>query len=173
MHVLKAFWNEKTELLNAATIYCVQSDIWGSAYAVATGLLDAATADKISRSLARVYNVIVRRGQVRQILEAHWTHLLTGVRDYRSTTRGRVMGPFPAGQYQNGAYWATASAWLAIALARTDHAIAARTIRDCIRDFQMNGVYECVNTDYTKLRDYVVSAANPLLARRVIEASSP
>jgi hypothetical protein len=170
LHLLKAFWNGRSELLNAATIYCVQSDIWGSAYAVTVGLLDPTTADKVSRALARVYNVIVRRGQVRQILDGQWSHMLTGVRDYRSSTRGRVKESFPVGQYQNGAYWATASGWLAVAIARTDRPMAARTIRDCIRDFQSNGVYECINTDFTKLKDYVVSATNPLAARSVVPA---
>lgn len=167
LHLLKAFWNERTELLNAATIYCVQSDIWGSAYAAMIGLLDPATADKVSRSLARAYDVIVRHGQVRQTLDPGWTHMLTGVRDYRSSTRGRIAGIRPPGQYQNGAYWATASGWLARALARTDRAMAARLIRDCIRDFQDHGIYECINVDYTKAKDYVASAANPLLARPI------
>jgi len=173
LHVLKAFWNEKTELLNAATIYCAQSDIWGSAYAVAVGLLDPPAADTVSRALARWYRGVVRHGQVRQILDPQWTHLRTGVRDYRSSTRGRVKAIFPVGQYQNGAYWATAAGWMAMALARTDHAMAARTIRDCIHDFQSNGVHECINIDYAKLKDYVASATNPLAARSVIQASSP
>lgn len=168
LHVVKAFWNEQTELLNAATIYAVQSDVWGSAYAASAGLLEPATADKVSRALAKVYDVVVQRGQVRQILDAQWTHLLTGVRDYRSTTRGRIRGVFPVGQYQNGAYWATASGWMAKALARTDRALAARAIGDCLRDFRANGVYECINTDFAKLKDYVASATNPLLARGVV-----
>lgn len=172
LHLLKAFWNEKTELLNAATIHCVQSDVWGSAYAVVVGVLDQATAEKVSRVLIRSYDTIVRHGQVRQMLDAPWSHMLTGVRDYRSSTRGNVKGTFPIGQYQNGAYWATASGWFATAIARTDPGLAARTIRDCIRDFQTNGVYECINADYTKAKDYVVSAANPLTARSALRTPS-
>jgi len=171
LHVLKAFWNEKAGLLNAATVHCVQGDVWGSAYAVMVGLLDPETANTVSRSLVRAYDKIVRYGQVRQMLDASWTHMLTGVRDYRSAARGRLAGPRPAGQYQNGAYWAAASGWLAAALAKTDRALAARTIRDCIRDFQANGVYECINADYAKLKDYVASATNPLVARTVIRPS--
>lgn len=170
LHVLKAFWNEKAELLNAATVHCVQGDVWGSAYAVTVGLLDAATADMVSRSLARAYDKIVRRGQVRQMLDDSWTHMLTGVRDYRSAAKGRPAGPRPAGQYQNGAYWAAASGWLVTALARTDYGLAARTVRDCIRDFQVNGVYECINADYAKQKDYVASTTNPLIARTILEA---
>ncbi len=62
--------------------------------------------------------------------------------------------------YQNGAYWATASGWVIADLAQIDLALARRTAEDLIADFRQNGIYECVNEDYSKLEHYVVSATN-------------
>ena len=104
--------------------------------------------ERLLRFLRDRYESYVWRGQVRHLLEGeYWEGLLI---------------PVERGTYQNGAYWATASGWVLSALAQIDLALARRMLADLVRDFQENGVCECVNVGYRKLEHYVVSAVAPL-----------
>jgi hypothetical protein len=40
--------------------------------------------------------------------------------------------------------------------------LAAKIFSDCLTDCFQNGFYECINLDYTKLNNYVVSGTNLL-----------
>lgn len=64
------------------------------------------------------------------------------------------------GEYQNGACWATASGWFMDAVREVSAPAARRILEDAYRYFERQGIYECVNGEYRKLPNYVVSAAN-------------
>ena len=66
----------------------------------------------------------------------------------------------PEGSYQNGAFWATPLPWIVPVVARTDEALARKLVDDCIRDFQANGVAECINGEDRKVPNFVVSITN-------------
>ena len=64
------------------------------------------------------------------------------------------------GEYQNGAYWATASGWVWQVLQRTDPEGAGRLLSELLEDFREGGACECINRGYRKLPQFVVSATN-------------
>lgn len=136
-----------TPLLLAATADCRQLDIWGSCYAVACGFpLPLAQKRGIARWLAAHYDGLVQDGQLRHTEPGrYWERLLIPVKE---------------GEYQNGAYWATPTGWLAQALQVENGELAARTLLDVCRYFREQGTYECVNGDYRKLNHYVASVTN-------------
>jgi hypothetical protein len=149
---LDRLWDAQPGAFLAASHDCRQLDVWGSAFALwldfPLGGKRAALQDFLARSFERV----VQRGQVRHLLAPEaWQRLFI---------------PIPAGEYQNGAYWATASGWLYRALRETRPDLAERLLSDLAADFERHGVYECVNGDYRKLESYVVSATNILGALR-------
>jgi hypothetical protein len=98
-----------------------QPDVWGSAYAIALGALDAKTADRVARALLRAYRerTAVRNGCVR--------HILTS-----DSHGGWERSASPPGEYQNGGYWGTATGWYIVALHRADGAAARAMARDYI-----------------------------------------
>ena len=150
---LDVLWDPASGAYLAATEQCNQVDVWGNAYAVYCGLLDD---DKMPQGrkfavlefLHSQYSNYVSRGQVR--------HLLAG------TFWGQTLMPVTPETYQNGAYWATASGWVMSAIWQVDKLLAVRMLQDLVIDFHTNGVFECINGEYTKLNHYVVSAVNPL-----------
>lgn len=85
----------------------------------------------------------------------------------------RLLIDVPGETYQNGAYWATATGWIAWCLHRTDPEAAARVLRDVLHYFRQEGSFECVNTGYQKLGSFVVSATNVLGGLRRILAEDP
>lgn len=151
-HFLEVFWDERSQLLLAATGMNRQPAIWDSAYAVCTGILADGVADRISASLARNYSTVVFQGQVRQMIEPDgWRRVF---RTHREVNR-----------YQNGAYWGTASGWVFRAIGRTDPALAERMANDLIAFYRREGAYECVYPDgYRKCLHYVASVGTMLRA---------
>lgn len=131
----------------AADIDCKQIDIWGSAYAVKIGITTIEQSKRISEYLISNTNQIFMRGQIRHLPESDstWNNLFISV---------------PAGTYQNGAYWATPLAWVVPVIAMQDMPLAKKILGDVIKDFQENGINECINTDYIKIPNYVASATN-------------
>ena len=86
------------------------------------------------------------RGQICQLLDgAAWEKLLIDI---------------PAGEYQNGAYWATASGWALELFDRCVSPYAAHMLDELLTDFEENGICECINENYRKLPQFVVSAVN-------------
>jgi len=172
MHIVPAFWDEENDLLFAATRYCRQADIWGSAYAVVTGAVDDDHADRISAALLRNRDRVVRWGQVRHTLSSCWMRMQSEHRDYRGCEGGRLIPQVPPGSYQNGAFWATATGWYAGAIARKDMHCARAIIAECIEYFKAHDVYECIDVDEAagsegkgRCHGYVTSAVNVLHAR--------
>lgn len=137
------FLNEDGMIL-ASTGDCRQVDIWASCYAVHIGFPIPHT--PIACWLLDHYDGIVESGQIR--------HLPAG------ESWQRTFVPVAPGEYQNGAYWATAIEWFCDAIGRKDPVLAARTVRDAISYFEAYGVFECVNGNYRKLDTFVASAVN-------------
>ena len=87
-------------------------------------------------------------GQIRHILEPdYWVKTLV---------------PVNPGEYQNGAYWGTASGWIAFALAKEHANLTKKIFTDLVAHYQQHDTYECINNDYVRLDNYVASVVNPL-----------
>ena len=140
-------------MLDAATVDCHQTDIWGSCYAISIGFPMAESLKKsISDYIAANYADLVQMGQLRHTAPGEYWD--------------RLLGQVNEGEYQNGAYWATPTGWLVDALVAYHPDLAMITIQDIITYFEEKGIYECVNGDYAKLIHYAASASNILPAAR-------
>lgn len=131
----------------AATGDCAQIDIWGMAYMLYINFpcLEEYRND-ILHFLKANYDKYVMHGQIRHLPDGeYWERLLIEI--------------LPE-EYQNGAYWATASGWVIWCLSHIDIPLAAKTLYDVVSYFQKEGSFECINTDYQKLSSFVVSTTN-------------
>ena len=148
-HVERVFSHEESPMLLAATADCRQIDVWGSCYAVSIGFpLSPQRREGIARWLLDNESGLVQAGQIRHTAPGeYWQRRLLP-----AETR--------PGEYQNGAYWATASGWFMDAVREVSAPAARRILEDAYRYFERQGIYECVNGEYRKLPNYVVSAAN-------------
>ncbi|MFY0626752.1 MAG: hypothetical protein JXR07_10665 [Reichenbachiella sp.] len=140
-------WDDKIGMFWAADLTNKQIDIWGSAFAIDVGITDASQTDKITNYLITNYDQVVQRGQVRHLpgSDDHWEELFHAC---------------DVGTYQNGAYWATPLAWMVPVYAKRDPELAKKMVQETIDDFQENGINECINGDYFKVPNFVVSATN-------------
>ncbi|MBW4079840.1 hypothetical protein [Paenibacillus sp. S150] len=140
----------------AAGADCRQVDIWGNAYLLYIGFPAALYQESILDYLQQNWRKYAYKGQIRHLPRGeYWERLLIEVQP---------------GEYQNGAYWATASGWVIWCLAQREGLIAAQITRDAVRSFDQDGIFECINEDYTKLDSFVVSAANVYGAvKRLVE----
>lgn len=149
---LDKLWDDETGLYRAASIDCRQSDIWGNAYAIYINFPLADKKGKIVRYLSEHFRHYVYCGQIRHLPEPEvWKKTLI---------------PVKPGTYQNGAYWGTASGWVAYALAESHPQLARQIYQDLLQDYQLQGPHECVNIGYRQLNNYVASVVNPLGALR-------
>jgi hypothetical protein len=153
--IRKTFWDKDVGLFRAATIYCRQPDIWGSAFAVWLDVATPKQAKTIARYFKEHYSEIVQHGQIRHLPGGmYWDAACN--KDY----------------YQNGGYWPTATGWFVYTLDLVDSKLADETIVSLVNDFQERGVYEWVLGTKTGIGNYIDSVAMPLsgvkkmLARR-------
>ncbi|MBO3809399.1 MAG: hypothetical protein FGF50_07380 [Candidatus Brockarchaeota archaeon] len=132
----------------AASVDCRQPDVWGSAYAVWVDAVDNQRAIEISRWLSSCFDKIVKWGQVRHLPEPLvWEKTLTEIKP---------------GTYQNGAYWGTATGWVAYAISLANRQLPERMLTDLVEFCEAEGkAWECVNLDYRKCPDYVATLACP------------
>jgi hypothetical protein len=132
----------------AASQDCKQPDVWGSAYSIWVGAVDNSRALNISHWLCDNFDQIVKWGQVRHLPKPqNWGKTLTYVKP---------------GEYQNGAYWGTASGWVAYAISLTNRQLAEQMIIDLAQSCKSEGTaWECVNVNYRKCPDYVATLACP------------
>ncbi len=141
-------WDKDNGMFLAATADCHQIDIWGNAYAVYINFPLKNRKDRIVDFLATNYEKFVMNGQIRHLVAPqHWEKTLV---------------PIAPETYQNGAYWGTASGWVACALANKYPQLSQKLLTELIAYYKKNGAFECINSDYTKLKNYVVSVTNPL-----------
>ncbi len=108
-------------MLRGATETSAQPDVWGTAFAVYLSALAPEDEASACQALARAYRdgAIAWRGNIRHVPT-------TG--DYSESTAWE-MSLGPKNRYQNGAYWGTATGWVAYAIAREDPGLA-RTLAE-------------------------------------------
>ena len=126
---------------------CRQTDVWGMLYALDVEFpLDDKIRAAVEKWLLENRRRYLYKGQVCQLPDgAAWEKLLIEV---------------PAGEYQNGAYWATASGWALKFFRKADPAFAEQMLEELLADFETDGICECINEGYRKLPQFVVSATN-------------
>ena len=151
-NVRNVFWDAEIGLFRAATVQCREPDIWGSAFAVFTGVATESQSPTIAEYFRDHYNEIAKRGQLR--------HIPGGM--YWEVAREQE-------KYQNGAYWAAPVGWFVYTLDLLEPDLADRTVVDMVQDFIDTGdVNECVNDGYANVSRYVVSATLPLDGIRIM-----
>lgn len=144
----------------AASNSCRQLDIWGNAYMLYIGFpCKQERTQIILKFLADNYDRYIYKGQVRHLLkEEYWERLLIKIKPE---------------EYQNGAYWATATGWIIWCLAQVDTSLACKALQEAVTYFKNEGSYECINKEYKKLPSFVVSATNVYGGfRRLMETDS-
>jgi hypothetical protein len=144
---INKLWDESSGMFLAADNDCKQIDIWGNAYAIDVGITSQEQNDRITDYFVSHQNEIMQRGQVRHLAgsDSHWEKLFK---------------PCNEGTYQNGAYWATPLAWIVPVYAKRDPKLAQEILKTVIEDFQNKGINECINGEYVKVPNFVVSATN-------------
>ncbi len=144
---INKLWDEDNGMFWAADMDCKQIDIWGSAYAVAVGITTEEQTQRIATYLVEHYDETVMKGQIRHLTrsEGAWNKLFK---------------PCEEGTYQNGAFWATPLAWMLPIFDKRKPGLSKHTLELVIEDFQENGINECINDDYVKVPNFVVSATN-------------
>jgi hypothetical protein len=142
-------YDEKSGMFLAASKDCGQIDIWANAYMLYSGFLcDTKKAERAAAWLSENTENYLYEGQVRHLLKnQYWERLLIDVSPET---------------YQNGAYWATASGWVIWCLAQMKPVLAAEEFAGALRYCLHNGFFECINVNYQKLNNFVVSGTNLL-----------
>lgn len=153
---IDVLWDEKTGAFYTTTIGERRIDIWGNAFAVYINFPLGNKEKKIIDFLIKNYNEYIYCGQIRHLLKGeYWT---------------KTCYEIPGETYQNGAYWGTASGWIFYAIAKESPGLASEIINEMIDYYRNYGVYECVNENYNKVKDYVASITNPVGAiKRLIK----
>ena len=144
---LPMLFDQDAGVFPAAELDCRQTDVWGMLYGLDT---DFPFSDDIRGAMVKWLmdnrERYLYKGQVCQLPDgAPWEKLLIDV---------------PAGEYQNGAYWATASGWALRFFRQRDPAFFEKMLGELLDDFEKDGICECVNEGYRKLPEFVVSATN-------------
>jgi hypothetical protein len=157
---LDLLWSPKDSMFLAASHTGQQIDVWGSAFAVAEGLVTGPQATAIAAWLRSHLDGIARGGQIR--------HLPAGERWQN------VLLPELAGIYQDGSYWATATGWVATAIAPSNLAQARQLLSALAGDMKRWGVNEYVGGPEQHceegIKDYGSSTTLPLVAARALAA---
>ena len=149
--IRKVFWDAEVGLFRAATIQCREHDIWGSAFAVYLGVANAKQGKAVATYLKTHYSEIAQNGQFR--------HTPGGVYWEKACQRDT---------YQNGGYWATPTGWLVYTLDLVDSKLADQTVLDMVAYFKRYGACEWIIGKRRQFRDYLASAALPLVGIRAM-----
>ena len=153
---LPALLSEDGDMFISDTgVNCV-TDIWASAYAVYSNVVDTETAERISRWMVTNYKQYVRGGHVRHVPKPD---------NWRCVVGADSTG---VGFMQNGAYWSVATPWVLHTLALTDKTLADQMAEDLAAAVLEYDFPECINEDKTcRLPGYTASAGMTLLALRI------
>ena len=151
--VFASTFTEKSGMLLASTGCCSQIDVWACCYAIHIDFpLEEKQKDQISKWLIDHYDEVTEGGQIRHLPGGEfWEKTFVFVAE---------------GEYQNGAYWATATEWFCSAVGRLDPDLAAKTVEAALDYFEKYGIFECVNGEYRKLDTFVASATNVYAAAK-------
>jgi hypothetical protein len=146
-NALWLLWDDSKGAYLAANEVCRQVDVWGNAFLVTHGIGDKSRQLRVAQYLANHYPEFVHRGQVRHLPEPErWDRLFVDT---------------PAGTYQNGGYWGTASGWMIKALSTVHPALAKKTLDDLISSYMQDGILEWIALDGRRGPDlYVATIAN-------------
>lgn len=144
---LPLLFDKSEGVFPAAALDCRQTDVWGMLYALDVGFpFPAENQSAMESWLLNNHSRYLYKGQVCQLPDgAPWEKLLIDV---------------PAGEYQNGAYWATASGWALRFFRERDPVFFEKMLDELLACFRDEGIFECVNEGYQKLPQFVVSATN-------------
>lgn len=148
---LTLLWSPEHQLYLAGSRDGAQADVWGSAYACTLGILDQSSQLTVAQSLWAKRDRFIWRGQVRHLLQPEsWRRLI-------------VDDPWTApGKFQNGAYWGTATGWMAEAFETAQPGAGLALLCDLVTDFEQHGIWECIGPDgYTRAANNVSSACLP------------
>ncbi len=130
---LDQFYDDEYGLYRAASGDCNQLDIWGSAYACVLRMASRKRAEYLGEFFCSVPEVSIWHGHVRHLPAGeYWERLI------------REVVPEPD-TYQNGAYWAVPSGWVAQVMATYDENAARDLIYDVLDVWRAEDVYECIS----------------------------
>ena len=155
---LDQFHDREYGMYRAASQDCDQLDIWGSAYACVLRLASRSGAQYLGEFFCSAPEVSIWHGHVRHLPAGeYWERLI------------REVWPEPE-TYQNGAYWAVPSGWVAQVMATYDENAARDLIYDLLDVWRVEGVFECISPDVPPLcAGYAASATCVLGAVRADE----
>ncbi len=142
---LDQFYDSKYGLYRAASGHCNQLDIWGSAYAGVVRLASKSRTRLMGQFFCESPEVSLWHGHVRHLpVGQYWEQLLIEVEPEN---------------YQNGAFWAVPTGWVARVMATYDAAAARDFISDLLEVWRDEDVFECISP-YTppKGQGYAASA---------------
>ncbi|CAM4116000.1 hypothetical protein EWU23_03405 [Cytophagaceae bacterium 50C-KIRBA] len=153
---------EPNGMLKASTGKSAQVDVWSTAWAVYTRVLAGEDALKASRRLSQAYqnNTLAYRGAVRHVLKSD---------DFSEFTawEGSLV---KKESYQNGAYWSTATGWVAYTLTLTHFSLGQQLIQELIKDLRkgdfrkgkgFGAPWECFTESYQQNPVYMTSVSVP------------
>ena len=161
------FMDERGMLL-ASTGKSRQPDVWATAFAVYSGILEGNELKKACKVLAGAYKAgtLSYEGNIR--------HLLT-TDDFNDKTAWEI-SLSAKNTYQNGAYWGTPLGWVCYAINLEDTYSASQLAEEYINELRENDFrkgdafgapYECFNkSGYNQKPAYLTSGACPLIAVR-------
>lgn len=152
-----------------------QPDVWGTIYALYLNVLPDDVAKGARETLVKAIGkgTVTHKGGVRHIPTDH---------DHSPETAWQQTCGVPRGQYQNGAYWHTATGWLIGALAESHPEVAGRIFDEFIAalredDFRIGpehgAPWECFakGTGYRQNPIYMASVAVPYAILRDMAAA--
>lgn len=133
-NLVKELFDETTGWFWSATQRCHQRDVWGTVYAIYSGLLPETVRNKACDAVCAAYRkgIATAGGCVRHILTTE---------DYAADSIWeRVDSPYNT--YMNGGYWATPSGWFAYALYLRQPELAEQFVKEYmtfVKDNKENG----------------------------------
>jgi hypothetical protein len=159
---LEALYSAADGLYLAASESCRQVDIWGSIFGCAMGVFPPQRRQEVARQLWEQRDRYLHRAQVRHLRQdEYWESLFTANLNYRVFLR--------PGQFQNGAYWATPTGWLAEVFESVRPGTGVALLCELVADMRAHGVWECVGPEgYCRVAGNLSSVALPLASLRRI-----
>ena len=156
-------------LLRASTGMSAQPDVWGSAFAVYSGILTGSTAFAVASALTSA----LQRGTI--AWNGHIRHVPTDADFSEDSAWEKTVGGVPKNRYQNGAYWGTPVGWVCFTVMHQDPELAQDLASEYLRalrddDFRRGrdhgAPWECLHPggDYRQNPVYMASITCPMEA---------
>lgn len=161
----RIFMDDRGFLL-ASTGKSKQPDVWATAFAVYSGILEKHDLTKACTALSNAYKSgsLSYKGNIRHIPTTD---------DFSDKTAWEI-SLSTKNTYQNGAYWGTPTGWVSYAINMVDSQAAAQLAEEYLLELKENDFrkgaafgapYECFNKDgYSQNPVYLTSVACPLIA---------